>query len=145
MFTYTGENVQTKPAFKVPPVADYDCQITKAEEGISKAGAKMIKLTVKLQHPEYHNELWDFIVDGPYAQQKMYEVLSACGVEPQIGQAVNSSIFIGKIAKIRIKHEDYNGEPQARVAYWRRGKATAQATVEAPKTSKHDVNEEIPF
>ena len=141
-FTYTGENVQETPAFKIPPVGDYNVLITKGEEKISKSGKNMIVLTVKIQHPEYHNEIFDYIVDGEYAQQRIFNILKSCGITPTKGMSITHNTFVNRSGKVRIKHEEYNGETQLRIHYW---KAAASAPVEA-EAPKSGVNpDDIPF
>jgi hypothetical protein len=126
-FTYTGENVQEHPTFKIPPVGDYTVQIIKGEEKISKSGKNMIALTVKIQHPEYRNEMFDYIVEGEYAQQRIHDILTSCGVVLQKGMAVTPQTFVNRTGKVRIKHEEYNGETQLRINYWKKADNPAPA------------------
>lgn len=145
-FTYTGENVQERPAFKVPPVGEYDIEIIKGEEGISKNGANMIKLTLKIVHPEYKNELYEYIVDNGYAQQRIHDILTACGTAPQRGQAITGQTFVGRRAAVRIKHEQYNGETQIKVNYWKRPTVNATAQPNLIDTPADDKTlDKIPF
>lgn len=143
-FTYTGENVQETPVYKVPPAGDYNVLITKGEEKISKSGKNMIVLTAKIQHPEYHNEIFDYIVDGEYAQQRIFNILKSCGITPTKGMSITHNTFVNRSGKVRIKHEEYNGETQLRIHFW---KAAAAAPVDAPEESaKGGVNpDDIPF
>ena len=133
-FTYTGENVQETPVFKLPPVGDYTVKIMKGEEKLSKTGKAMICLTAKIQHAEYHNELFEYIVDDQYAQQKMYNIMNAVGIVPSRGMAVTPQLFVGKIGEVRIKHDQYNGETQPRIHFWKTKKETTPAENSAPAT-----------
>jgi hypothetical protein len=145
-FTYTGQGVETDRGYKLPPEGDYPVQITAAEEKISQKGQAMIVLTVKIQHQEYHNEMREYIVDGPYAQQKIFDILSACGTPPAAGQAVGTQNFLGKFAAVRIKHEIHDGETYPRVRYWKSNNKVATApapTAQAPQNTAPV--DEIPF
>lgn len=146
-FTYTGNNVQEKPVFKVPPVGEYDVEIIKGEEGISKNGANMIKLALKIiNNSEYKNEFFEYIVENGYEQQRIHDILTACGTAPQKGQAITGQTFVGKKAKVKIKHEQYNGETQIKVNYWKR--PTAKAAETQPNlidTPADDTLDKIPF
>ena len=143
-FTYTGENVQETPVYKVPPVGDYNVLITKGEEKISKSGKDMIVLTCKIQHPEYHNEIFDYIVAGDYAQQRIFNILKSCGVTPVKGMNITAKTFENRSGKVLIKHEEYNGGTQLRIHKWR---AAASAPVDAPaEPAKSGVDpDDIPF
>jgi hypothetical protein len=146
-FTYTAQNVQEKPAFKIAPVGEYDIEIIKAEEKISKSGKDMIVLTLKIRHPEYSNEFFEHIVDGEYVQQRIHDILTACGTAPQRGQAITGQTFLGKTAKVAIKHEDYNGTPQIKVKFWKRKSANAvpqsENLIDVPADDK--TLDQIPF
>ena len=126
-FTYTGENVQERPAFKLAPEGDYNVQIIKGEEKISKRGQNMIVLTVQIVHPEYKNQLFEYIVDNEYAQQRIFDILTSCGVTPSKGMAVTPQTFVNRTGRVRIKHDNYNDEKQLRIAFWKKMDAPAPA------------------
>jgi hypothetical protein len=146
-FTYTAQNVQETPVFKIAPVGEYDIEIIKAEEKISKSGKNMIVLTLKIRHPEYSNEFFEHIVDGEYVQQRIHDILTACGTTPQRGQAITAQTFLGRTAKVAIKHEDYNGTPQIKVKFWKRKSVTAvpqsENLIDVPADDK--TLDQIPF
>ena len=126
-FTYTGENVQERPTFKLAPEGDYNVQIIKGEEKIAKSGKNMIVLTAQIIHPEYKNQLFEYIVDNEYAQQRIFDILTSCGVTPTRGMAVTPQTFVNRTGKVRIKHEEYNGDKQLRIAFWKKSDAPAPA------------------
>lgn len=117
-FTYTGENVQDPPVYKTPPEGDYSVQIIKGEEKISRSGKNMIVLTLKIQHPEYHNEILYYIVDGEYIQQKLFNVMNSCGMTFTKGMNVTAQSFVNRKGNIKVKHELYNNEVTLKVAKW---------------------------
>ena len=119
-FIYTGENVQEKIVFKIPPEDDYTVQIIKGEEQLTKTGKKMMKLTCEIIQSEYKNKIFENIVENEYAQQNIHDVFVACGKTPQKGQSITGQTFVGFVGKVRIKHEQYNGETKLRINYWKR-------------------------
>ena len=148
-FTYTGAGVEVKKAAKLPPEGDYFVQIIAGEEKISSSGKDMIVLTCKIMHETYHNEIRDFIVAGDHAQQRIYDILMACGTPPAAGMPVNAQTFIGKRGKVRIKHEAYDGDTYPRIRYWKSGNNNnSESQTNAPAQSaatQPDLADEIPF
>ena len=147
-FTYTGEGVQERPAFKLAPEGEYNVQIIKGEEKISKNGKNMIVLTAQILHPEYKNQLFDYIVDNEYAQQRIFDIMTSCGIVPSRGMAVTPQTFVGRIGKVKVKHEEYNGEKTLRISFWKKTENTAAPAAAAPATaaSGSTVNpDDIPF
>ena len=129
-FTYTGEGVQERPAFKLAPEGDYMVQIIKGEEKISKNSKNMIVLTAQIMHPEYKNQIFTYIVDNKYAQQRIFDIMTSCGITPSRGMAVTPQTFVNRVGKVRIKHEEYNGEKTLRISLWKK-----QDTASAPAPS----------
>lgn len=119
-FIYTGENVQEKNVFKIPPEGDYTVQIIKGEEQLTKTGKKMMKLTCEIIQSEFKNKIFENIVENGYAQQHIYNIFAACGKTPQKGQTITGQTFVGFVGKVQIKHEQYNGETQLRISKWKR-------------------------
>jgi hypothetical protein len=108
----------------------------------------MIVLTCKIMHETFHNEIREFIVAGNSAQQRIYDILMACGTPPAPGMPVSAQTFIGKRGKVRIKHESYDGDTYPRIRYWKSGNAPqdvqASASTQAAATQP-DLADEIPF
>jgi hypothetical protein len=147
-FMYTGAGVEVKHAAKLPPEGDYFVQIIAGEEKISSSGKDMIVLTCKIMHETYHNEIRDFIVAGDHAQQRIYDILMACGTPPAPGMAVGAQTFIGKRGKVRIKHESYDGDTYPRIRYWKTGSSTqeaAQPATDQAAPTQPELADEIPF
>ena len=145
-FTYTGVGVQETPVYKVPPVGEYTIEVINGEEKISKSGKNMLVLTLKIQHPEYKNQLFEYIVDNEYAQQRIFNIMQSCGITPAKGMTVNAQTFVGRNATIKIKHEEYNGDISLKVDRWQKAKPQTvvdPAFAPAPAAA-HNANE-IPF
>ena len=104
-------------SFKPIPVGDHRVRIQSAEEQVSKAGSQMIKLVLDVSG--YNATIWHFIVFMPENQkltnQKLGEIFNSFGI--QQGN-FNLQSWVGKVGAAKVKHEDYNGEPNAKIAYF---------------------------
>lgn len=105
-------------SFKPIPVGDYRVRIASAEEQTSSnSGRQMIKLTLEVSG--YSSTIWHYIVFMPENQkltnQKLGELWNSFGI-PQGNFNLNS--WVGKVGAAKVKHEDYNGEPSAKIAYF---------------------------
>jgi hypothetical protein len=104
-------------SFKPIPVGDHRVRIASAEEQTSGNGRQMIKLTLDVSG--YSSTIWHYIVFMPENQkltnQKLGEVFNSFGI--QQGN-FNLQSWVGKVGAAKVKHEDYNGEPNAKIAYF---------------------------
>ena len=104
-------------SFKPIPVGDYRVRISSAEEQTSNSGRQMIKLVLDVSG--YNSTIWHYIVFMPENQkltnQKLGELWNSFGI-PQGN--FNLQSWVGKVGAAKVKHEDYNGEPNAKIAYF---------------------------
>ena len=104
-------------SFKPIPIGDHRVRIASAEEQTSSSGRQMIKLVLGVSG--YNATIWHFIVFMPDNQkltnQKLGELWNSFGI-PQGN--FNLSSWVGKVGAAKVKHEDYNGEPSAKIAYF---------------------------
>lgn len=103
--------------FKPIPIGDHRVRIASAEEQTSNSGRQMIKLVLDVSG--YSATIWHFIVFMPENQkltnQKLGELWNSFGI-PQGNFNLNS--WVGKVGAAKVKHEDYNGEPTAKISYF---------------------------
>ena len=104
-------------SFKPIPVGDHRVRIASVEEGRSNSGNQMIKLVLDVSG---HNAtIWHWIVFLPDNQkltnQKLGEFWNSFGIE--LGN-LNINTWIGKVGAAKVKHEEYNGETNAKIAYF---------------------------
>ena len=104
-------------SFKPIPVGDHRLRIASAEEQTSNNGRQMIKLVLDVSG--HNSTIWHYIVFMPDNQkltnQKLGEVFNSFGI--QQGN-FNLQSWVGKVGAAKVKHEDYNGEPNAKIAYF---------------------------
>ena len=104
-------------SFKPIPIGDYRVRIAAAEEQTSNSGNQMIKLVLDVSG--YNSTIWHYIVfmkdNAKLTNQKLGELWNSFGI-PQGNFNLNS--WVGKVGAAKVKHEDYNGEPTAKIAYF---------------------------
>ena len=104
-------------SFKPIPVGDHRVRIESAEEQVSGTGRQMIKLVLEVSG--YSSTIWHFIVfmneNQKLTNQKLGELWNSFGI--QQGN-FNLNTWIGKVGAAKVKHEDYKGEPSAKIAYF---------------------------
>lgn len=104
-------------SFKPIPVGDHRVRIQSAEEQTSKSGKQMIKLILEVSG--YGNTLWHWLVFMPENQkltnQKLGEFFTSFGIQPG---NFNLNSWVGKVGAAKVKHEDYEGQPSPKVAYF---------------------------
>lgn len=144
--TYNQQNVDPNRGKIFIPAGDYDVQIVNVTDEVSRSsGRDQIKLEIQvISGPCKGGKLFYYIVDDQYADQKIWEVLTAC--RRQIPPQVTSNTFRGGLTgRLRVKNEVYNGEQRSSVNYWLRPKpgesatAPVNQTVPAAETNPDDV------
>ena len=110
-------NMYDEQSFKPIPVGDHRVRIASAEEQISGSGRQMIKLVLEVSG--YNSTIWHFVVFMPENQkltnQKLGEFFNSFGI--QQGN-FNLNSWVGKVGAAKVKHEEYNGEASAKIAYF---------------------------
>jgi hypothetical protein len=110
---YNEDRFDPNAGFDVPPPGKYRVRIEEAEETTSKAGAGMIKLSLKVSgHP---GTVFHYIVDNEYAQRNLDKLFDSFGITPGDFNYLN---WRGKVGAAQLKAEQYNGNDQARVSYF---------------------------
>lgn len=104
-------------SFKPIPVGEHRVRIASAEEQTSSKGKQMIKLVLEVSG--YNSTIWHYLVFLPdnakLTNQKLGELWDSFGI-PQGN--FNLQQWAGKVGAAKVKHEDYEGTPQPRIAYF---------------------------
>lgn len=93
-------------------------------EVTSSKGSPMLRVHVQVCK-DYEGEgcwLLDYIIlDNQWTGQNIGRLLDGLGFDLSDGVAgynVTPELLVGKFGYVRIKHEEYKGEPRPRIAYW---------------------------
>ena len=146
-------NVEEHPASVPIPAGEYAVRIAESVDAISKkSGKDMIKLELEITEGKFaRRKLFQYIVDDQYADQKIYDILPACGVA--IPDTVTSATFRNLRGRVKTKSRLYNGEERAEVSYWIKSRTAAAPATAAPAgqppaenaNGAPDITDDIPF
>ena len=110
-------NDYEEQGFKTIPVGDHRVRIQMAEEQTSNSGRQMIKLTLEVSG--YSSTIWHYIVfmteNQKLTNQKLGELWNSFDI-PQGN--FNLQQWVGKVGAAKVKHEDYNGNANPKIAYF---------------------------
>ena len=124
--------------FSVLPEGDYKVRIKTAEKAVSKSGKDMLKLEFEVSGT--NNLLFHYIVfleDRPeITNRNLTNFFDSFAGIPE--GDFNTANWVGKVGACHVKHEEYNGEPQARVHYFIN--ASKQGTLPAWKEPEKKAN-----
>lgn len=139
--------------FEVIPIGDYRARVADVQEKTFKSGNSGYEITMEING--YNSKLWMYLVLDPnnvaQTNQRIGDFFNSFGItNPAMGTGKQ---WIGAAGAVRVKHEQYNGENQAKIAYciarnrqdklapW---KSAAQA-VAAPVQVQVEIPDELPF
>lgn len=103
--------------FSIIPAGDHRVRITDVEEKVSKNGNEMYEFTFAVSG--YNSKLWFYLVldknDPKKTTQRIGDFFNSFGIaDYSMGSGKQ---WIGKVGAVRVVHEEYNGNTQAKVAY----------------------------
>lgn len=99
-------------SFELPTPGIHRAKVEEITQGESKAGNPMLTVKFKTDGGAF---LWERIVLTKEAAWKMAELMVALGL-PKKGELDTDRVSALRAVNLRIKHEEYNGSPVARVA-----------------------------
>ena len=104
--------------FETIPIGRHRVRVEEYEETHSRqTGKSMVK--IKLQVSGYSSRLFIYIVDNEYANQNIGTILESTDTMDDVkAEGFKWSMLIGRIGGVQVKHEQYDGEARAKVAYW---------------------------
>lgn len=99
------------------PEGDHRARIYDAQQKVSKNGKDMIELVFDVSG--YGSRLWYYIVFLPenskMTNQKLGQLFDSFGLNPA---CINNPMsMVGATGAVHVKHEEYNGDTQAKVNY----------------------------
>ena len=103
--------------FQIIPAGDHRVRIVDVEEKVSSKGNEMYEITLAVNG--YNSKLWFYLVldknDPKKTNQRIGDFFNSFGVADR--NMGTGKQWIGKVGAVRVKHEDYNGNTSAKVAY----------------------------
>ena len=137
----------------------YEVVVFKAFEDAANSGTQFINLHLIIRNDldqKHKNQylfgsIWQSKATGEYNKGMINTVAKALKIEN--GKKFNSldelvSDFVGKTARVVVKHEEYNGKTNARVNSWEQSRfSTCNHTYKDPQIEGFSTvsNEDIPF
>lgn len=142
--------------FEIIPVGDYRARISDVVEKTFSSGNQGYEITLDING--YNSKMWFYLVldasNPAQTNQRIGDFFNSFGISnPAMGTGKQ---WIGAVGAVRVKHEPYNGENRAKVAYCiarnRQEKLPAwknTAGVAAPQTAPVyetvEIPEDLPF
>lgn len=147
----------TERSFSIIPVGDYRVRIEDVTERTFKSGNEGYEIVLAVNG--YSSKLWFYLVLDPSnkqaTNQRIGEFFDSFGIA---STAMGSGRqWIGAVGAVRVKHEQYNGNAQAKVAFvisrerqatlpaWKNAPATAAAPVNIAADLPFDLDDELPL
>ncbi len=125
--------------YGVLPAGKYRVRIADVEEKQSRAGNDMYVLTLDVSGS--NSKLWYYMVfmsdNVKLTNAKLGTIFDSFGITPG---DLNIEHWKGKVGACKVKHEEYDGEPQAKVHYFLKKKEQEKlpAWVEPEKANPQD-------
>ncbi len=103
--------------FQIIPVGDHRCRIEDVISKKSKAGNDMFEITLSVS--SHSSRLWYYLVldpsDPKKTNQRIGGFFDSFGITDY--NLANYIRWKGKVGAVRVVHEEYNGENQAKVRF----------------------------
>lgn len=155
MATWTFDPSQYEEKnFEIIPVGDYRARIADVAEKTFSSGNQGYEITMEING--YNSRMWFYLVLDPsnpkQTNQRIGDFFNSFNIT--VAALGNGKQWIGSVGAVRVKHELYNGENRAKIAYciarnrqdklpaW---KNTGSATAQAAPTAQIDIPEDLPF
>lgn len=103
--------------FQIIPAGDHRVRIEDVVEKTSSKGNDMYEITLAVNG--YNSKIWYYLVldraDPKKTNQRIGDFFNSFGIaDHNLGSGTQ---WIGKVGAVRVKHEEYNGNMSAKVAY----------------------------
>ena len=117
MWNFNPNDYEAKDGFSIIPEGDHRVRIEDVISKQSKAGRDMFEITLAVSG--HSSRLWYYLVLDPSdvkkTNQKIGSFFDSFGITDY--NMANYSRWKGKVGAVRVIHEEYNGEQQAKVRF----------------------------
>lgn len=155
-WTYDPSQYEEKN-FQIIPVGDYRARIADVVEKTFNSGNQGYEITLDING--HNGKLWFYLVLDPanpqQTNQRIGDFFNSFGItNPAMGTGKQ---WIGSVGAVRVKHEEYNGNMNAKVAYcinrsrqdklpaWKQNGAAPVAQAPSNEFMNVEVPGELPF
>lgn len=154
MWQFNPNDYEAKEGFSVIPVGDHRVRIEDVISKQSKSGRDMFEITLAVSG--HSSRLWYYLVldpsDPKKTNQRIGSFFDSFGITDY--NMANYPRWKGKVGAVRVVHEEYNGEQQAKVRFClsrkNQDKLPAAKFGDAPTATGNfapvvDPDDELPF
>ena len=117
MWNFDPNQYEEKEGFSIIPVGDHRVRIEDVISKQSKSGRDMFEITLAVSG--HSSRLWYYLVldpaDPKKTNQRIGSFFDSFGITDY--NMANYSRWKGKVGAVRVVHEEYNGEQQAKVRF----------------------------
>ena len=117
MWNFDPNQYEEKEGFSIIPVGDHRVRIEDVISKQSKSGRDMFEITLAVS--DHSSRLWYYLVldpaDPKKTNQRIGDFFNSFGITDY--NMANYSRGKGKGGAVRVVHEEYNGEQQAKVRF----------------------------
>ena len=117
MWNFNPNDYEEKEGFSIIPVGDHRVRIEDVVSKQSKSGRDMFEITLAVSG--HSSRLWYYLVldsaDPKKTNQRIGDFFNSFGITDY--NMANYSRWKGKVGAVRVVHEEYNGEQQAKVRF----------------------------
>ena len=117
MWNFDPNQYEEKTGFTIIPVGDHRVRIEDVVSKKSQAGRDMFEITLSVSG--YSSRLWYYLVldpsDPKKTNQRIGDFFNSFGITDY--NMANYSRWKGKVGAVRVVHEEYNGDQQAKVRF----------------------------
>ena len=117
MWNFNPNDYEEKEGFSIIPVGDHRVRIEDVISKQSKSDRDMFEITLAVSG--HSSRLWYYLVldpaDPKKTNQRIGDFFNSFGITDY--NMANYSRWKGKVGAVRVVHEEYNGEQQAKVRF----------------------------
>ena len=117
MWNFDPNQYEEKEGFSIIPVGDHRVRIEDVVSKQSKSGRDMFEITLAVSG--HSSRLWYYLVldtaDPKKTNQRIGDFFNSFGITDY--NMANYPRWKGKVGAVRVVHEEYNGEQQAKVRF----------------------------
>lgn len=136
--------------FELPEPGPCRVEIIECNQKESRSGNQMLEVKAIVCDGQVGSgaHLWDYIVLGSsFTNNKLCAILEACGARPEGQAELLPHDFVGLKGEVQVKHEVYEGQTRAKIAYWRckPKESASSANSDVSPDGVIDEDDDIPF